>query len=341
MAVCFITMGNREIQIEPSCAALQSMVEYVVIKNQAESEAGNLPVQRSGGKIMNHMQKVWICGANGRVGRKMTELLKAAPVELLLTDIDAVDITDPKAVSEYAGINRPHFIVNCAGLTDVGACEENMERAFLVNALGARNLSVAARMGKARMVQVSTDDVFDGGSSIPYTEFDTPNPQTVYGKSKLAGENFVKEFCNRHIIIRSSWIFGDGNSWFGKIMKLAKEGKAIPAAVDQTASPTGASELAGKIVELMDSAPDGLYHVTGQGSCSRYEFAKEIVRLSGLDVEVIPVSASEDKLTAMRPSYSVLDNMMLRMSGIELLPEWKVMVDIYMKEHVRGYVSRK
>ncbi len=93
---------------------------------------------------MNHMQKVWICGANGRVGRKMTELLENTPVELLLTDIDAVDITDSKAVRDYAGMNRPHFIVNCAGLTDVAACEENKEEAFKVNALGARNLSVAA-----------------------------------------------------------------------------------------------------------------------------------------------------------------------------------------------------
>ena len=126
---------------------------------------------------MNHMQKVWICGANGRVGRKMTELLENTPVELLLTDIDAVDITDSKAVRDYAGMNRPHFIVNCAGLTDVAACEENKEEAFKVNALGARNLSVAARMGKARMIQLSTDDVFDGSGQTPYTEFDTPNLQ--------------------------------------------------------------------------------------------------------------------------------------------------------------------
>lgn len=279
---------------------------------------------------MNHMQKVWICGANGRVGRKMTELLEATPVELLLTDLDDVDITDPKAVMDYAGMNRPHFIVNCAGLTDVAACEADKEAAFKVNALGARNLSVAARMGKARMVQLSTDDVFGGEGRTPYSEFDTPDPRTIYGKSKLAGENFVKEFCNRHIIVRSSWIFGEGSSYFSKILKMAEEGKKICAASDQTAVPTGASELAAKMIELMENAPDGLYHVTGQGSCSRYEFAREIVRLSGSASEVVPVSASEDKLTAMRPSYSVLDNMMLRMSGIELLPDWKVMLERFM-----------
>lgn len=281
---------------------------------------------------MNRMQKVWICGAGGRVGRKLTELLKETQMELLLTDVDDVDITDPEAVQDYAHMNRPHYIVNCAGFTDVAACEENMETAFKVNALGARNLSIAARMGKARIVQLSTDDVFDGAGQIPYTEFDTPNPTTVYGRSKLAGENFVKEFCNRHIIIRSSWIFGDGNSYLSRILKLAAEGKTVYAAEDQIAAPTGAAWLAAKIIELMEYAPDGIYHVTGQGSCSRYEFAKEIVRLSGYEASVLPVSAKEDKLTVMRPSYSVLDNLMLRMAGISLLPDWKSMLEEYMSE---------
>lgn len=278
---------------------------------------------------MNNMQKIWICGANGRVGKKMTEQLKQTNVELLLTDVEDVDITDPAAVMEFANINRPHFIVNCAGLTDVTECEENVEKAFKINALGARNLSVAARMGKARMIQMSTDDVFDGKSEIPYTEFDTPNPQTIYGKSKLAGENFVKEFCNRHIIIRSSWIFGDGRGYVSHILDQLSKGQPIYAAEDQTAVPTGASELAAKIIYLMKSAPDGIYHVTGQGSCTRYEFAKEIVKLSKSQIKVIPVPAKEDKLTAMRPSYSVLDNLMLRMSDIPLLPDWKEMLTHY------------
>ncbi|MDO5415779.1 MAG: dTDP-4-dehydrorhamnose reductase [Lachnospiraceae bacterium] len=279
------------------------------------------------------MQKIWICGADGRVGRKMTELLMKAPVELLLTDVEDVDITDAKAVSEFANMNRPHFIVNCAGLTDVQECESDMQKAFRVNALGARNLSVAARMGKARMVQLSTDDVFGGAGTVPYTEFDTPDPVTVYGKSKLAGENFVKEFCNRHIIVRSSWIFGDGSIFLEEILKRAASGESVYAAEDQIASPTDAGCLAEKIVELMETAPDGLYHVTGQGFCSRYEFAKEILALSGMDAKVVPVLADADPLAAMRPSYSVLDNFMLKMSDIALLPHWKDML--------KGYMSRR
>lgn len=277
------------------------------------------------------MQKIWICGANGRVGRKMTRILESQPVELLLTDVDSLDITVSRDVMEYASMNRPHFIVNCAGMTDLGLCESHREEAFKVNALGARNLSVAARMGKSRLVQFSTDDVFDGGSPTPYTEFDLPAPLTVYGKSKLAGENFVREFSSRHIIIRSSWIFGEGSPYLERILEQAEKGQAIQAAGDQFAAPTGAKELAEKAVELMFNGEDGLYHVTGQGSCSRYEFASEAVRLWGSLAQVVEVSASEDRLTAMRPSYSVLDNMMLRMSGMELLPHWQVMLKAYME----------
>ncbi len=294
------------------------------------------------------MQKIWICGANGRVGRKMTKILKSQPVELLLTDMDDLDITVSRDVMEYANINRPHFIVNCAGMTDLGQCGQNKEEAFKVNALGARNLSIAARMGKARLVQFSTDDVFDGNSRIPYTEFDTPAPLTVYGKSKLAGENFVREFCSRHIIIRSSWIFGEGSPYLETILDMAQRGKTIQAAGRRFASPTGAKELAEKAVELMYHGEDGLYHVTGRGICSRYEFAKAAVSLLELDTQtgirtgarVVEVNSPEDRLSAMRPSYSALDNMMLRISGIEQLPEWQVMLEAFMERRKKRREGR-
>ena len=253
-----------------------------------------------------------------------------------MTDADSVDITDSEAVMEYAHINRPHYIVNCAGLTDVAVCQECPEEAYRVNALGARNLSVAARMGKARLVQMSTDDVFDGESQVPYTEFDPVSPRTVYGKSKMAGENFVREFSSRHIIVRSSWIFGDGSPYLERILDMARQGRTIRAARDQMASPTGADSLAAKVIELMEHGEDGLYHVTGQGWCSRYELAKEAVRLAGFQVPVEPVNADEDTLSSMRPSYSVLDNMMLRISGMSLLPHWKDMLEAYMEGLQKG-----
>lgn len=286
------------------------------------------------------MQKIWICGADGRVGRNLVKLLETRETELLLTDMDSVDITDSMAVMEYAHINRPHFIINCAGLTDLEECENHRDMAYKVNALGARNLSVAARMGRARMVQMSTDDVFGGTSGTPYTEFDTTSPRTVYGKSKLAGENFVREFSGRHVIVRSSWIFGDRSPYLETILKMAERGQTIKAASDQIAAPTGAKGLAAKVVELMEHGEDGLYHVTGQGVCSRYEFAKEAVRLSGLNARVEPVEAAGDRLGAMRPSYSVLDNMMLRLSDIEMLPDWREMLRVYM-EHWKEKQSQR
>lgn len=281
------------------------------------------------------MQKIWICGSNGRVGRKMVQLLKKKPVELLLTDRDSVDVTNYKDVIEYANLNRPHYIVNCSGMTDVTACESSREEAYRINALGARNLSVAARMGKAKMVQLSTDDVFDGNTSEPYTEFDRPDPTTVYGKSKLAGEEFVKEFSSRHVIVRSSWIFGDGASYLSRIFAMAKAGQEVKAASDQMASPTEASFLARKLLELMEEAPDGLYHVTGQGSCSREEFARTALQMAGFTTKVVGVPSDQDTLTNLRPSYSVLDNMMLRISGFDTLPDWREMLEEYLKGGLR------
>lgn len=282
---------------------------------------------------MNDMHTVWIVGADGRVGQEIKKLLNTREVEVLTTDKEDVNITNSNDVSAYALMNHPHYIINCAGLTDVQKCEEEVENAFKVNALGARNLSTAARKIKARLVHLSTDDVFDGNNSTPYNEFDNTNPQTMYGKSKLAGENFVKELASKHIIIRSSWIFGKGDDYLSHILKMAKNGEKIHAAIDQVASPTSAKELAKMIVNLMFHGEDGLYHITCQGSCSRYEFVQEILRLNGAKSEIIPVTAKEDLLTAMRPSYSVLDNLMLRMSDLPLLPEWKIALKEYMEEN--------
>lgn len=279
------------------------------------------------------MQTVWIAGAAGRVGSEIIKLLGTREVEILATDIEDLDITRQESVSAFVDMNRPHYIINCAGLTDAQACEEDMELAFKVNALGARNLSTAARKTKARIVQLSTDDVFGGESTVPYTEFDVPNPKTVYGKSKLAGENFVKELTTKHIIVRSSWIYGAGSDYLEKVLESAERGEDIKAAIDQIAVPTSAKELAKRVIQLMDHAEDGLYHVTCQGSCSRYEYAQEVIRLSGRKVKIIPVIAKEDLLTSMHPSYSVLDNLMMRMTNMDPLPDWKTALFEYMREN--------
>lgn len=276
--------------------------------------------------------KVWIVGAEGRVGSAICKLLDLRRVELLKTDIEDVDITNKEDIAAYIDINRPDIIINCAGFTDVARCEKEVERAFQINAIGARNLSVAARKVRAIMVQISTDDVFDGKANSPYNEFDYTYPCTIYGKSKLAGENFVREFAPKHIIIRSSWVYGDGKNFVKQILCQAEEKKKIYVSKNQFASPTSAKELARTIIRLINHGDNGIYHAVCTGYCSRYEFAKEILHLSNKQVEVLPAVEAQSELTIMRPSYSVLDNLMLRINGIETPVDWRMALKEYIEE---------
>ena len=160
------------------------------------------------------MLKVWIAGASGQIGRALNDVLDPMEIEALNTDLDELDITDTDEVINFGTVNRPYVIINCTGITDTDECEKNPEHAYRVNALGARNLSIVARKCGSKIVQLSTDDVFDGQSKKPYTEFDDTNPLTVYGRSKRAGEYYVKEFTHKHFIIRSNWVYGQGGRNF-------------------------------------------------------------------------------------------------------------------------------
>lgn len=291
--------------------------------------------------FVNSMEKVWIVGANGRVGHELLKIFMQKEIEVFYTDEDEVDIVKLDDVINYADLNRPHDIINCAGMTDVIACENNIDSAFKVNAIGARNLSIAARKVGARIIQLSTDDVFDGQSKQPYTEFDIPNPRTVYGKSKLAGENFVRDLTTKHIIIRSSWIFGSGENYVENLLEEANRNYNIGVAKDQFASPTNAKYLAEMILYLMEFGEYGLFHVTCQGECSRFEFAEEVLRISQTKAKLHPVSSEQDKLTSFRPSYSVLDNLMLRLLGIPLLPPWQRALEDYIEEYKKEKQNKK
>lgn len=143
------------------------------------------------------MQKIWVCGSRGQIGQAVNDVVDKLEFEMLDTDLDDLDVTDTDEVLRFGEMNRPDIIINCSGMTDIEACEENPSMAYKVNALGARNLAIVASKMQAKMVQLSTDDVFDGKSTAPYTEFDVTNPVTIYGKSKLAGENYVKEFTSQ------------------------------------------------------------------------------------------------------------------------------------------------
>lgn len=278
--------------------------------------------------------KIWVAGAYGRVGLAIVERLDTRKVDLLETDIDGVDVTDAQAVSLFAGRNRPNTIINCTGMTDSETCEKNIEEAYKVNALGARNLAAAARKLDARIIQLSTDDIFGDTTYRVFNEFDTPNPATIYGKSKLAGENFVKELAPKHLIIRSSWVYAQkGENFVNSILSASKSGKSIEAADDQFACPTSARELSRVILRLIKNEEEGVYHAVCGGYCSRYELAEEILRLTGrADVELIPRKLKELNPGMPYSAYTILDNMMLRMCGIEQPVSWQEALKEYVQQ---------
>lgn len=261
---------------------------------------------------------IWITGADGHVGSALRNLLPGNGYHLLCTNQADVDVTDAQAVKLYADMNRPVAIINCAALSNPALCEKNPEQAYNVNAIGARNLAVAAQRIGACLIQMSTDDVFDGQADTPYNEFDPmPAPNSIYGKSKLAGERFVNQFCQRHIIIRSSWVYGTGADFVDTFLCAENE---LEAANNEIAVPTSSKELAKIILNLLRSGNYGTYHaVCTGGPVTRFEFAETLKELTGKDIRLIPVLKDGKE----RPSYSVLDNMMLRISGMEEPMNWK------------------
>lgn len=276
------------------------------------------------------MKKIWITGAEGHIGTALLDLLEGVEYQLLPTDIEEVDITKIDEVTQFVHVNRPDVVINCAGMTDVQECENNVDEAYRVNAIGVRNVALAANEVNAKVIQISTDDVFDKESRIPYNEFDNVHPRTIYGKSKEAGEKILTQLLNRFVIIRSSWIYGIGRDFVDEVLRNVGQGKTMEVPNNQYAAPTSVKELAKVIRYFIDNEEYGLYHVVCPGSCSRYEFARTILEYSGKagELDLYPVVIED----SARPTYSVLDNMMLRLTGIEEPKDWKAALKEYLDE---------
>lgn len=278
------------------------------------------------------MQKIWVMGSKGQIGRAINDVVDKLEFEMLNTDIDDLDITDTNEVLRFGEMNRPDIIINCSGMTDMEECEQNPSQAFKVNALGARNLAIVAKKLEAKMVQVSTDDVFDGKKAKPYTEFDETNPLTVYGKSKLAGENYVKEFNYKHFIVRSTWVYGKGSNFIRNFLKKVQTGEKLSIASDQFGSPTSANELARFLLHLVHTSEYGTYHATNKGVCSRYAFAQEILKLTGKEADMDPVPTVMSDFSKVRPANAVLENFIMSMVPIYDFPAWQDSLKEYLKE---------
>ena len=274
--------------------------------------------------------KVLITGANGQLGRELTKQYSERDVELILTDVAELDITNTGEVYKFVNKHRPDVIINCAAHTAVDKCETDIDNAYKINAIGPKNLSTAAYSIGAEIVQISTDYVFDGESTEPITEFDLTNPQTVYGESKLQGERLTAQFNPKHYILRTAWLYGDGNNFVKTMIKLSETNKSLKVVNDQQGSPTSTVDLAKVILKLVEEKNYGLFHATCKGQCSWYDFTKEIFRLKGISTEVIPCTTEEFPRPAKRPKYSVLRNYMLELTG-DIMRTWQEAIEEYLK----------
>lgn len=275
------------------------------------------------------MEKIWISGAKGHVGSALVKMLDFEKYKYVATDKDEVDITNMEAVHSFCKINRPDIIINCSGLTDLQECEANPDLAYAVNAVGVRNIAQEAQEIGAKLIQISTDDVFGTtDSKVLLNEFDIIAPRSVYGKSKAAGEKFVRTLMSRYVIIRSAWVYGLGKDYVRLVLEAAEKGGKFVAPANQYSSPTSAKELAKVMMQFIDNEYYGTYHVVCRGCCSRYEYAQEILRLTDKEdkLELVPNVSAMDA----QPKYSVLDNMMIRISGIEEPAEWKAALAEYL-----------
>lgn len=277
--------------------------------------------------------KVLITGGNGQLGLEFARQFKEKYPDhmVITTDADSLDITNLKSVKTELLLIKPNVVINCAAHTAVDKCEEDIENAYKINAIGPKNLAITCEEIGAKLVQVSTDYVFDGENPVARREDDMTGPQSIYGTSKLLGEEYVKTFCKRHFIIRTAWLYGEGNNFVRTMLKLAETNKELNVVGDQFGSPTSTKDLAKVIIDLIHTEYYGTYHGTCEGECSWYDFARKIFELKGIDIKVNKVTSEEFVRPAKRPKYSVLDNFMLKLYGLNSFRTWEEALKDYLE----------
>ena len=275
--------------------------------------------------------KVLLVGSEGQLGLELQKQLQNKSLEYIPLDLPEFDITNLDMVIKKITKETPDLIINCAAYTDVDGCENNTDTAYKVNALGAKNLAISAEKVGAKLVHVSTDYIFNGLGEKPYNEYDSSDPQTVYGQSKLLGEKFVQQFSSKFFIFRTAWLYGEGNNFVRTMLRLAVENDELNVVNDQIGSPTSTVDLAKAIIDLMETEHYGLYHATCEGKCSWYDFAKKIFEIKNIDIKVNPVSSDQFKRDAERPKYSVLDNYILKLIDQNNFRHWEESLKEYLE----------
>ena len=273
------------------------------------------------------------------LGTDFVDLLKSRKasldpnLEFIEAPHEVLDITHEDTVSDFISTRAPDIIVNCAAFTNVDKCETESEAAFNVNSLGPKYIATAAKECGARVIHISTDFVFDGNSSRPYTENDQTNPLSEYGRTKLEGERNIQSHCNSYLIVRTSWLFGhDGINFAAKMLELAEHNKELSIVTDEIGSPTYTPDLAVALWTLIKQECEGVINVSSYGSCSRYEWAEYIFEMMGYKIKINPIKSSQYKRPAKVPLNSTLNcQKFTTITGMRMRP-WQEAVESYLKK---------
>ncbi|MBI4245039.1 MAG: dTDP-4-dehydrorhamnose reductase [Planctomycetes bacterium] len=284
--------------------------------------------------------KIALIGSNGQLGSDLCSVISGGELfKLTHRDIEVCDFNNIKAV---LGQIKPDVIINTTAYHRVDDCEDNPELAFEVNAFAVKNLAIVANGLSAKLVHITTDYVFDGLKNAQYIEEDLPNPMSVYGLSKYAGEVFLRNYCNNWILVRTTGLYGiagssgKGGNFVETMIKLAKEDKKIRVVNDQIMSPTFTLDLAAKLYEVIKKDARGIFHITNSGYCSWFEFAGEIFKLTGLNSDFGPTTTKEFAAKARRPQFSSLANKGLELLDIKPVRDWKDALKDYLKR--KGHI---
>ncbi|MHA7579451.1 dTDP-4-dehydrorhamnose reductase [Paenibacillus vandeheii] len=274
--------------------------------------------------------KVLVTGANGQLGRDVVLLLEKEGHSVLACDRDQLDITNQAQCNDVISSYIPEVVIHCAAYTAVDAAETDIDGAYKVNAVGTRNVAVAAERAGAKLIYISTDYVFDGNSSSPYQEYDDTNPQSVYGKSKRAGELLVQSLSSKWFVVRTSWVYGlYGNNFVKTMLKLGEEKPKLQVVHDQIGSPTYTVDLVRFLVKLMQSEMYGVYHASNSGTCTWYEFTEAIFaearNVGGFTIQaqLEPCTTEQFPRPAPRPRNSVMDHLSIRTNGLADIRPWR------------------
>ncbi|MBC8389136.1 MAG: dTDP-4-dehydrorhamnose reductase [Actinobacteria bacterium] len=289
------------------------------------------------------MIKIALIGADGQLGTDIASYFKGKGIELIgLIGLKDIDVCDYIMSNNILKRINPDLVINTAAFHDVDLCEDEALSAFKVNVMGVKNLAIICREINIPLMHFSTDYIFDGKKKKPYVEDDCARPLSLYGISKLAGEQVIQYMLEKYYIVRLSGLYGHadcagkrGGNFVELMIKLAKKEKVIKVVSDQILTPTSTRDVAEKLYELIQTGNYGIYHMTNTGDCSWYEFACEIFKLMKLSTGVLPITTEEFEAKARRPKYSVLDNVNLRKIGLADLRNWKEALKDYIRSRNR------